>query len=206
MSIFINWVNFGLSNKIIFPVVDPKVIWFGSEWLNFTRDHFGSVKVTLLSGTYFVSVNLYSSDTYLIIYGTLNDILTKHFRRMCHVWYFAAIRVFCHGRVIFPRPIMGQYHQKYGPVLLRFRIASSSLDQFWTCLTIIYEKCHGIFPGIQFLVSRIYFNLSRVYNNLFSRVHLHPIWKLQPLFMYFLPPPDGAVFLEIVFKLCLNFI
>ena len=83
MSIFINWVNFGLSNKIIFPVVDPKVIWFGSEWLNFTRDHFGSVKVTLLSGTYFVSVNLYSSDTYLIIYGTLNDILTKHFRRNC---------------------------------------------------------------------------------------------------------------------------
>ena len=151
MSIFINWVNFGLSNKIIFPVVDPKVIWFGSEWLNFTRDHFGSVKVTLLSGTYFVSVNLYSSDTYLIIYGTLNDILTKHFRRMCHVWYFAAIRVFCHGRVIFPRPIMGQYHQKYGPVLLRFRIASSSLDQFWTYLTIIYEKCQGIVREFSFL-------------------------------------------------------
>ena len=49
----------------------------------------GSDKVTLLSGTYFVSANLYSSDTYLIIYDTLNDILTKHFRRKCHDSDFA---------------------------------------------------------------------------------------------------------------------
>ena len=126
LTIFIKWVTFGLSKLIIFPVVDPKVIWFGSEWLNFTWDHFGSVKVTLLSGTYFVSANLYSSDTYLIIYDTLNDILTKHFRRICGILY-ATFEVLPSFRFL-PQPddfflevIIGHYHRLKQELLVTYQ-------------------------------------------------------------------------------------
>ena len=164
----------------------------------------------MLSGTYFVSANLYSSDTYLIIHGTLNDILTKTtFRRICHVWDFAAIR-------ILPRTenfSRGQssdkfwYHIRNNQTICDFQSYSIvSIDQFSTDMTPMDALKDVREFTSTFFVSRIYFSLSKVYNNLFSRVHLHLIRKLQPLFMYFSPPPDGAIFLEIVFKLCLNFI